>query len=209
MSEPLAHEMEGKSEQPTSLLKYRLKFLGLIAVFISPFIAGWFAFYVFDYRPVSKNYGDLVTPVRPLALPALTDFKDNIAESDFWNKWTFVILMNEGCDDLCQNNLYYLRQMRIALGRDMDRVQNVLLLRDSVSKQLQTFLTDYPKLTVFPKVNANVFNQFELSESTPGATSILYLMDPAGNLMMTYSAINDPPSILSDMRRLLKLSQIG
>ena len=36
-----------------------------------------------------------------------------------------------------------------------------------------------------------------------------YLIDPAGNLMMTYPAVNDPASILSDMRRLLKVSQIG
>jgi len=37
----------------------------------------------------------------------------------------------------------------------------------------------------------------------------IYLIDPLGNLMMSYSPRSEPKGILSDMKKLLKLSHIG
>ena len=49
------------AEQPeVNLLWHRIKFLGLIAIFLSPFVGGWMALYVFDLRPTAGNYGELV-----------------------------------------------------------------------------------------------------------------------------------------------------
>jgi predicted proteasome-type protease len=64
-------------------------------------------------------------------------------------------------------------------------------------------------LSVVNQNNHEFYNDFVLPGKVPGAEPMLYLIDPAGNLMMTYPAVNDPSSILSDMRRLLKISQIG
>ena len=58
-------------EQPENLLWHRIKFLTLIVVFLSPFIGGWLALYVFDVKPTSGNYGTLVEPVRKLDWPVL------------------------------------------------------------------------------------------------------------------------------------------
>ena len=196
-------------QEEKSLLIYRVKFIALIMVFLLPFIGGWLAFYVFDYRPGSKNYGQLVSPVRPMSFPVLASTNGRELKEDFWGKWTFVVLSDGDCGELCQSNLYYLRQMRVALGRDMDRVQNVLILNGAVSDELSQYLVEYPKLTVLSKVQQSLFNAFELPGLKPGVAPVLYLLDPDGNLMMTYSAVNEPSSILSDMRRLLKLSQIG
>jgi len=197
-------EQEGQS-----LIIYRVKLIALISVFLLPFIGGWLAFYVFDYRPLSQNYGALVEPVRPMSLPVLTTQDGRELKEDFWKKWSFVVLMDEDCADLCRNNLFYLRQMRIALGRDMDRVQNVLMLKADVNDDLAKFLLEYPKMTVLSKVSQSLFDAFELPGIPPGKAPLMNLIDPHGNLMMTYSAVNDPASVLSDMRRLLKLSQIG
>lgn len=188
---------------------YRLKFLALVAVFLLPFIAGWLALYVFDYRPGSKNYGDLVQPVRSLSFPMLTDQDNKQLGDNFWNKWTYVLLDNGVCLELCKENLYYLRQMRVALGRDMDRVQNLLIVGQSIDQDLTSFLTEYPKLTVVSQANRSLFEKFKLPGIQPGESPMIYLIDPAGHLMITYPAVNHPKSILSDIRRLLKLSQIG
>ncbi len=196
-------------QQEKTLLMHRVKFLALISIFILPFIAAWLALYVFDYRPGSKNYGELVQPVRPLEFPLLTTSDNRQLDSEFWNKWTFVILADGDCSKLCRDNLYYLRQMRVALGRDVNRVQNLLIMQQSASSDLQTFLADYPDLTVIEQADQSLLEKFRLPNREPGAASILYLVDPRGNLMMTYPAVNDPSSILSDMRRLLKVSQIG
>jgi len=139
-------------QQEKSLVVHRLKFLALIAIFIVPFIAAWVALYVFDYRPGSKNYGNLVQPVRPLEFPALTARGDRQLDADFWSKWTFVILDKGDCVKLCRDNLYYLRQMRVALGRDVNRVQNLLIMQQTINHDLASFITDYPDLTVIEYV---------------------------------------------------------
>ena len=193
-----------------NLLRHRIKFLAIVAVFLLPFIAGWLALYVFDYRPGSKNYGDLVQPVKPLQFPSMNAINDKSLDQAFWSKWTFVLLDRQGCTELCQQNLYYLRQMRIALGRDVDRVQNVLLTDQALSAEFNQFLQEYPDLTVVQNTPAEVFKLFTLDGRTvPGSAPMLYLIDPANNLMMTYPASHDASAVLSDMRRLLKVSQIG
>jgi hypothetical protein len=40
-------------------------------------------------------------------------------------------------------------------------------------------------------------------------TGRIYVIDPLGNLMMSYAADAKPKGLLEDMKRLLKLSSIG
>jgi cytochrome oxidase Cu insertion factor (SCO1/SenC/PrrC family) len=174
-----------------------------------PFIGSWLAFYVFEVKPDSRNYGDLVVPARPLKLQDLQTTKKLTLNKEFWKKWTFVIIDDGQCERLCQDNLYYLRQMRIALGRDVDRVQNLLLTSASIVPGVTEFLGDYPDLSVVEHSPAAFINQFEIVENPGISKPFVYLVDPLGNLMMTYPGNNDPSSILSDMRRLLKVSQVG
>lgn len=196
-------------QENKQLTRHRIKFLALILVFLSPFIAGWLAFYVFEIRPDSKHYGNLVQPVRPLNFTDSQSLDDRQLSAEFWKKWTFVVIDNQGCQQQCRQNLYYLRQMRIALGRDTERVQNVLLLQQPADSDLKNYLQDYPVLTVVENAPLNLTKLFELPGISLGEQPMLYLVDPAGNLMMTYPADNLPKSILSDLRRLLKVSQIG
>lgn len=199
--------MNEKAQQ--SLLMYRIKFVALIMVFLLPFIASWLAFYVFELRPGTRNYGELVVPVRPLQFGQLTNVDGEALSADFWNKWTFVVVDNQGCQEGCRNNLYYLRQLRIALGRDTERVQNVLLLRGAEDPSLRHYLVDFPDLNAVANTPQELLSQFDLKGLVTGAQPVIYLLDPLGNLMMSYPADNDPSSILSDMRRLMKVSQIG
>ncbi len=202
-------ETMSEPQQSPNLLWHRIKLVALISVFLLPFIAGWLAFYVFEYDLGSKNYGTLVQPVRPMSLPPLTDIKGESLDAGFWRKWTFVVLDKQGCGEACQQNLYYLRQLRTALGRDSDRLQNVLILSAAPGDSLMEFLDDYPLLKVITADNPEVFNDFALPGIDPGAEPVLYLIDPLGNLMMSYPAQHDWSAVLSDMRRLLKVSQVG
>ncbi len=197
------------TEQKSSHLKHRLKFIGLILVFLSPFIAGWMAMYVFKLHPDSNQYGQLVQPARPLIIPAVEDMQGKPLDDEFWKKWTFVVIANDGCQQDCQQNMYYLRQMRIALGRDIDRVQNVLMVKDQLSSTMADQLAEYPALTVIEHTPAALLQLFELPDIQTGSAPVLYLIDPAANLMMTYPAQNQPKSVLTDLQRLLKNSQIG
>lgn len=199
------------SEKGKSLFWHRVKFLGLIGIFLSPFIAGWMALYVFDIRPPSGNYGTLVTPVKKLSWPPLETIDGELVADGFGRKWTLLLFTDDGCAELCRSNLFYMRQLRTLLGRDTMRLQNVLISSDPLSAETLVYLQEFPNLkTIQDYRESALYQQFEIEGlGEVGGEPRLYLVDPDQNLMMYYPAENDPDLILDDIKKLMKLSQIG
>jgi hypothetical protein len=198
-------------ENSKQLFWYRVKFITLVAVFLSPFIGGWLALYVFEIRPESNNYGELVQPVKKLNWPVLQAANGDQFDQGFGRKWTFIVFAGNTCEAQCQSNLFYMRQIRILLGRDSPRLQNVLILRQAIDDELKAFLVEYPSLVVIENYRGeSLYSQFKLEGvEKPGSTAKMYLVDPAQNLMMHYAAESEQNRILEDLRKLMKLSQIG
>ncbi len=127
------------------------------------------------------------------------------------NKWTLLYWGAGACDARCRTDLYNMRQVRIALNRDMDRVQRVFVAEgeccdwtflDRQHPDLLTVLATpeaRPLRAIFPTVDPG----------DAGATDRVYLIDPLGNLMMSYAADAKPKGMLQDLKRLLGLSQVG
>ena len=199
------------SEENKSLFWYRARFVLLIVVFLSPFIAGWLALYVFELKPQSGNYGELVQPVKKIDWPQLKSIRGVQYDNGFGRKWTFVVFARADCADQCRSNLYYLRQIRTLLGRDMRRMQTILVSEPSIDPDLRSFLADYPNLVVIDNYFSEaLYGQFQTEGlDSVGRSPRLYLIDPDQNFMMHYPAVNDQNRILEDLRRLIKLSQIG
>ncbi len=198
-------------QETKKVIWYRVKFLALIVVFLSPYIGGWLAFYVFEIRPESGNYGELVQPVKKLDWPILQTIDGKRLESGFDDKWSFLLFTRGSCDEACRTNLFYMRQIRILQGRNTSRLQNVLVSAEPVSADLLEFLREYPDLVVIDKfADDDLYRQFQLPGQGPvGSTAKMYLVDPANNLMMHYPADSDQNRVLEDIRNLMKLSQIG
>jgi hypothetical protein len=107
--------------------------------------------------------------------------------------------------------LYETRQVRLALDRDMDRVQRVFIASGDccdlgfLHEQHPDLITVraspavFPLLALLPRIGG----------VSPEDANRLYLVDPLGNLMMSYPAEAKPKGILEDMKRLLRLSQVG
>ena len=199
------------AEESGSLFWHRVKLVSLIVIFASPFIGGWLAFYVFELRPESGNYGQLVQPVRKVEWPLLTDVNGNEHVDGFDRKWTFVMFAADGCAERCYENLYYMRQIRTLLGRNTMRLQNLFVSGRPLSDKTRAFLREYPNLVVIEDYrDSELLQQFELDgEPAVGATNKLYLVDPDRNFMMHYPAVNEQDRVLEDLRKLMKLSQIG
>jgi hypothetical protein len=194
-----------------SLFWYRVKFLALVVVFLSPFIGGWMALYVFEIRPESGNYGTLVQPVKKLQWPALESVTGFRYDNGFGNKWSFLLLTRAACAEQCRSNLYYMRQIRTLLGRDTPRLQNVLISTHAIDGDLKDYLTDYPNLVVIAgEGQESLLAQFQVKGvEQVGSTAGLYLVDPDQNYMMYYPAEIDHYRVLEDIKKLMKLSQIG
>ena len=200
-----------KEQESKSLFWYRVKFLAVVGVFLSPFVGGWLALYVFEIRPESGNYGELVQPVKKLSWPILQTLDGMRLESGFDGKWSFLLFTRDSCDESCRGNLFYMRQIRILLGRNTDRLQNVLVMAEPVSSDMRDFLREYPDLIVIDNyVDDELYRQFQLPGlDAVGSTPKMYMVDPDNNLMMHYPAENDQNRVLDDIRKLMKLSQIG
>ena len=198
-------------EVPKDLFWHRVKLLALVAVFLAPFIGGWLAFYVFELRPPSGNYGQLVLPIKKIDWPQLKASDGREYDDGFGRKWTFLLFVDESCDELCLNNLFYMRQIRTLLGRDTLRLQNVLVTAKPLDPKLQVYLRDFPNFVVIENFRSEDFYaQFEIDgEGRIGAAPKMYLVDPDQHLMMHYPAENDHTRVLEDLKNLMKLSQIG
>lgn len=183
----------------------RIKLLALAAFFALPVVAGYVAWF-FDLAPGSTaNYGTLL-PARPLSdapLQALDGRPFNFSE--LRGKWLLVQFDSGGCDSYCERKLYFMRQVRKALGKDMTRVERVWLVND----------TQVPGLRLLEAIDGT-----RLARSAGSAIAAefpaerivadhIYLVDPHGNLMMRFPRDPDPSRMLKDMQRLMKVSGIG
>ncbi|NNE64271.1 MAG: hypothetical protein HKN34_09320, partial [Gammaproteobacteria bacterium] len=170
-----------------SLFWHRMKLLGLIGIFLLPFIAGWLALYVFELKPESGNYGSLVQPVKKVAWPAMKSLDGQVYQDGFGRKWSFILISRDRCSQVCRSNLFYMRQIRTLLGRDAQRLQNIYISATGIDDDLSGFLKEYPDLLVFDRFsNESLLSQFRVDEISEdiGSTPRLYLVDPDQNYMM-------------------------
>lgn len=198
-------------EESNKLFWHRVKLLSVIGVFLAPFIGGWLALYVFELRPEPGNYGELVQPVRKIDWPRLESVDGRSFEGGFGRKWSFLLFADQACDDACRSNLFYMRQIRTLLGRDTLRLQNVFISMRPLDDKTRIYLSGFPNLIVVENLREEkLLRQFQLPRFEKlGASPKMYLVDPDQNLMMHYPASADEKRVLEDIRKLMKLSQIG
>ena len=200
------------SESVQQLRTRNLQTLTVLAgLFLVPLVLAFFLYYGTGWRPAAHlNHGTLITPPRPLpesSLVRLLPENATAAPPLFPGKWSLVYVGDGACDADCHAALYVMRQTRLSLNTDMGRVARVFLVtggccdraflaaehqgldvRDAAAGQAQTLLAAFPP---------------------DGRAHTLFVVDPLGNLMMSYDAREDPHGLLEDLKKLLRLSQIG
>ncbi|HTE43237.1 MAG TPA: hypothetical protein VK629_20615 [Steroidobacteraceae bacterium] len=189
--------------------KSRSRLVWLALLFFAPLAFAFLLYYGNIWRPQGgTNKGTLVTPARPLPEAPLTlaDGR-NSAPDVLRGKWSWVYIGDGQCDARCRTALTDIRQARLLLAEKIDRIQRVFLTTGNCcdSAYLQT---EHPGLVVAqfsPEWSAT----FTVGSVPPETAGRLYLVDPLGNLMMSYAADAPSMGLLDDMKKLLKLSHIG
>jgi cytochrome oxidase Cu insertion factor (SCO1/SenC/PrrC family) len=200
---------------PQVVRRGRRQLLVLAALFFVPLaIAFWMYYGPSGWRPSGDaSKGDLIDPARPLAALALTTADGTQTQPDFLRgKWSMVYVGDGLCDDRCRKALYLTRQSRIALNKDMDRVQRVFLVTGRCCDR--GFLAqEHPDLIVArvdDDASAALLEPFPTYGGMPLADAgRVYLVDPLGNLLMSYAPTAPDKALLTDMKKLLRLSHIG
>lgn len=196
----------------------RLVLLAIVAVFLLPILAArWYYASIAERGgpAVTTNHGVLVDPARPLPTVFLTPLAETeLPDTVLANKWTLLMVGDNGCDKTCWENLYKTRQIRTALNQEMSRVQRLLILTGEVPLELpQELRAQHPALMI-TQARASDFgkllSQLRIAgEPGPLKADRIYLVDPLGNLLMWYPPGQSGTDMLHDLQKLLKISQIG
>jgi cytochrome oxidase Cu insertion factor (SCO1/SenC/PrrC family) len=188
----------------------RLVLLLVAAMFFLPVI-GAIVLFQSGWRPQSQvNHGELVIPARPVSDVALTAPDGQVRRfSQLQKKWTMLYFGPADCDSGCRRQLYLMRQVHIAQGPGTDRVQRVFVVTGPGS--LDVLLKDYPTMQ-FLTGPADAIRQLAVQFQLPAGSPLdrlgrVYLVDPAGNFMMSYPADAEGEGMRRDLVRLLKISK--
>jgi len=185
----------------------------IAAIFVLPLLLAWFMYNgTIEYKPAARrNLGQLVEPPVPLnwqdavMLPG-SDAPGLDTREVFSNVWVILYPVPDPCLDDCLQTASALRQIHRAAGRQQDRVRIALLLRDNGSTNVESTLYDmYPRFLLIRDPNGNVASTLQRATMDPGA---VYLIDPLGNIMMTYKGGGDPNALKQDLKRLLTWSTV-
>ena len=146
--------------------------------------------------------GDLINPVVNIGEINVVNIK-NRQISYISNRWTLVFFVDKECNDDCQKKLYQARQIRLALGKNIDKVDRLLISKKSIDwtnkdenysgqKILEIGMKDYERVqNSFNLISDFSFNSF-------------YLIDPYGFLMMSYPENSETKGIIKDIERLIR-----
>jgi len=203
--------------------------IALALLFFAPVAVAFILYYGIGWSPGGRvNHGELVEPPVPLpelALPQAdgprpggpdaasgTGAEPAVTSPSFLKgKWTLLYLGDGACSAGCRADLYNTRQVRAALGADRERVQRVFLAEGACC-DLDWLHAQQPDLITVQAggAAAPLTAILEHAGQSPApAADRVYLIDPLGNLMMSYAADARPKGMLEDLKKLLRLSHVG
>ncbi len=173
----------------------------ILAFCAAPTVAAWLAYFV--WQPQSRsNYGELLEP-RTLPDPELRrPDAGTFHLSELRHKWVLLQIDSAACGESCRKKLVYMRQARLALGKDADRVERVWLVDDAADPD-PALLREHEGLKVARAVRGG------LGDPLPLETGYIYVIDPQGSLMMRFPGEPDGRRMLKDLSRLLRVSRVG
>lgn len=200
---------------PKSQVQYRQ--IGLIVlIFALFFLPLLFAYFAASRGPgyfkQTKNKGRLLQPLVATQKIAMRDKSGSeFAASNLQGHWSLLYVRPTDCERDCMQTLYNLRQLHIALGKDMSRVKRYIATFQQAQK-LDDFLEKYSV-----QMQHIVMNKDEFAERTshmhPKRSALtqgeVFIVDPLGNLTISYAPDTKPDDIYEDLKHLLGASQVG
>lgn len=196
----------------------------IVFLFLAPMVAAWVAFTYFPEQMRSlgtTNHGQFIQPPREVPLQGLVDIDRTALGADYFkNKWTYLYVGASDCDLLCRAALFEMRQVRLAQGAEMDRLQRLFVLtEDEQLSQLRPLLArEFPgQRTVVAGPEARDALRKALTDGAAPLTSgRIYVIDPLGRAMMYYEPVASAAKadvlakatgMRKDMAKLLKNSK--
>lgn len=182
----------------------RVQLFLMSLVFFGPLIlATWLYVSGTGFQPTGRtNHGELLEPLVNIGdvLP------DSAIHEHYDGHWLLVYSNTGACDDTCEFALLTLRQSRLMLGKEMDRLRRVFLHGDTAPDTVFVANEHSGLITI----QDNNFSDLLHNKRPPKlAAGGYFLVDPLGNLVMYFVPDIDPSDMVEDIDHLLELSRIG
>jgi hypothetical protein len=197
-----------KVVDPKTLFWNRVQLILILVVFAAP-IAG-----AFLYKPKAfNNYGDIYSPVRPVQNLQMQGASGPVELDSFRRQWVFFVTADTQCSAACEENILKMRQLRFMQNNNMSRIRTLFMHANLAPTTALDLAAKYSPVEVYAiePTALKAWSKILLLQDAPAEAQNdrFYIIDPAGNLMMSYPASADPNIIKKDIKRLLKASQIG
>ena len=173
----------------------------LVAVFVLPVILAKIALDNDFFNRASTNRGELLQPTLD-ATPLLSGEQ---------NIWRVIYVVPSSCDKTCQNAIYSIQQVDLALGKHSHRANATVILTDDSDKNIDKWIAEDKRTEVLSKESSLVNEVFPKA-----VVNSIYLVDTMNKAMLRYEpmadqqqAIMQSRDVLSDLKKMLKLSRIG
>lgn len=209
---PLIPASKIHSNQSVNSSKGRWQMFLLLLVCAAPVIASYITFYFIKPSGGKTNYGELVFPVEP----APEVFLMPIVQG----KWTLLMArpaQNCEIDEAnCLAQLFLMRQVRAAMGKEKSRLQVVWLVSDQavVSENiLKAYDPEIAGVKIIQMPTSGVEReQIDTWLNGHQNPKALQLLDPNGARMMQYPVSKEGPvfnKMRKDIEKLLKWNPTG
>lgn len=186
--------------------KGRTLLVMLVVIFFAPLATAWLMYFgVIDWKPAGiKANGELIQPPVQIDVgePLLLTPAQEV--SLLREKWTLVYVTDRCASD-CETALVLMRQVRLSLGRYLDRIGRALVVTNAPS-DIERLTEAFPGMDIVQ--SEDIASQIlKASDSEFGAR--IYLVDPLGNLTIMFARDSEPRPMYNDLKHLLKISRIG
>ena len=182
----------------------RIQLLLVAAVFLGPLaLATWLYFGGQGLTPDGRtNNGALLEPIINLteALP------ESPLHAPTDGHWSLIYANSAACDEACEYSLYTLRQSRLMLGKEMDRLLRVFLHGETAPDRVLLADEHQGLITLQDSNLSDLLNNKKPTDLEPGG---YFLVDPLGNLVLYFQPDIEPSAMVEDIKHLLELSRIG
>ena len=194
---------------PSSPLRRpRLQLVLLALVFFGPVALSFWMYYGAHFHTAKLvAHGELLEPARPLPEARLGTPSGTPTAARFMRgKWSLVVLTGEQCGATCAKDIADMRNVRLAMDRERDRVQRVLLGQPPCCAAGEVGAESDLIVAWVDSLDGRRLLALFPARAEAGR---VYVVDPLGNLVMSYAAGADRKGLIKDLEKLLRLSHIG
>jgi hypothetical protein len=182
----------------------RLQLVLIAVVFFGPLLAAAWMYYGghFYSSANGSNHGALLEPIVNLreALPQ----SGLLVQGE--GRWMLLFANDSYCDEACRDALHTLRQGRLMLGKEQDRLVRGFLHGDTPPDKVFLAAEHQGLITAQDSRLADLLMKKKPDELADGG---YFLLDPLGNLVMYFRPDIAPSDMVADIKHLLRLSHIG